>query len=49
MAGGGNFYAVRLLRALGIDPETGVLRMSFVHYTHPDEIAQLIAALEAEL
>ncbi len=49
MAGGGNFYAVRLLRALGIDPATGVLRMSFVHYTHPDEIAQLIAALEAEI
>lgn len=49
MAGGGNFYAVRVLRALGIDPEHGVLRLSFVHYTHADEIAQLIAALEAEL
>lgn len=49
MAGGGDFYAVRLLRALGIDPETGVLRLSFVHYTHPDEIDRLIAALDAEI
>jgi selenocysteine lyase/cysteine desulfurase len=49
MAGGGDFYAVRLLRALGIDPEVGVLRLSFVHYTHPDEIGQLIEALKTEL
>jgi selenocysteine lyase/cysteine desulfurase len=49
MAGGGDFYAVRLLRALGIDPEVGVLRLSFVHYTHPDEIGRLIAALGTEL
>jgi selenocysteine lyase/cysteine desulfurase len=34
-AGGGHFYAVRLLEALGIDPDRGVLRVSFVHYTSP--------------
>ena len=34
---------------LGIDPEHGVLRMSFVHYTSPEEIDRLIAALDAEL
>lgn len=49
MAGGGNFYAVRLLEALGVDPNHGVLRLSFVHYTTPEEITQLIAALDAEL
>lgn len=48
MAGGGDFYAVRLLGALGIDPAHGVLRLSFVHYTREDEIARLIAALDAE-
>jgi selenocysteine lyase/cysteine desulfurase len=49
MAGGGDFYAVRLLEALGIDPAHGVLRLSFVHYTSPAEVAQAIAGLEAVL
>jgi selenocysteine lyase/cysteine desulfurase len=50
MASGGNFYAVRLLEALGIDPHNhGVLRLSFVHYTSPAEIQRLIEALDAEL
>lgn len=50
MASGGNFYAVRLLEALGIDPDKhGVLRLSFVHYTAPEEIEALIKALDAEL
>ena len=49
MAGGGHFYAYRLLEAVGIDPSHGVLRLSFVHYTTPEEIQQLIAALDAEL
>jgi selenocysteine lyase/cysteine desulfurase len=50
MASGGNFYAVRLLEALGIDPHNhGVLRLSFVHYTTPAEINLLIKALDAEL
>ncbi len=49
MAGGGHFYAYRLLQAVGIDPAHGVLRLSFTHYTTPAEIDQLIAALDAEL
>jgi selenocysteine lyase/cysteine desulfurase len=49
MAGAGHFYAYRLLEALGIAPDHGVLRLSFVHYTTPAEIDQLIAALDAEL
>ena len=36
MAGGGDFYAVRALRAMGVDPARGVLRLSFVHYTSPE-------------
>lgn len=46
MAGGGSFYANRPLQALGIDPDHGVLRLSFVHYTSPDEIDQLLRALD---
>ncbi|WP_417583030.1 aminotransferase class V-fold PLP-dependent enzyme [Pelagibacterium sp.] len=49
MAGGSHFYAYRLLQRLGIDPEKGVLRLSFVHYTSPEEIDRLITALDAEL
>ncbi len=49
MAGGGDFYAVRLLEALGIDPAHGVLRLSFVHYTTEDEVARAIAALDVVL
>lgn len=44
--GSGNFYAYRLLQALGIDTSDGVVRTSFVHYTTADEIERLIAALE---
>ena len=49
MASGGHFYAYRLLQAVGIDPAHGVLRLSFVHYTTPEEIQQLLGALDAEL
>ena len=46
MAGGGDFYAVRPLKALSIDPEHGVLRLSFVHYTTPKDIDRLLSALD---
>lgn len=49
MAGGGNFYAVRCLRAMGCDPDEGVVRLSFVHYTSDDEVEQLMKALDATL
>ncbi len=49
MAGGGDFYAVRPLEALGVDPGKGVLRMSFVHYTEAAEVERLIAALDLVL
>ncbi len=49
MAGGGDFYAVRLLQSLGVKPDHGVLRLSFVHYTAKDEVDKLIFALDAVL
>jgi len=49
MAAGGDFYGVRVIRALGEDPDHGVLRLSFVHYTNAAEIQQLVTALKAEL
>ena len=48
-AGVSNFYAYRLVQALGLDPEAGVLRLSFVHYTAPEEIEKLMKALDASL
>ena len=49
MAGAGDFYAVRVLEAMGIELDPGVLRLSFVHYTSPTEIDQLISALSVTL
>ncbi len=49
MAGGGDFYAVRALTGMGMDPEQGVLRLSFTHYTSQSEIEQLLGALDAVL
>jgi selenocysteine lyase/cysteine desulfurase len=46
MAGGGSFYAVRCLQAQGVNPDHGVLRVSFVHYTTKVEVAKLIRALD---
>lgn len=47
--GGGDFYAHRPLRALGIDPQHGVLRLSFVHYTSEQDIDRTIKALDRVL
>jgi selenocysteine lyase/cysteine desulfurase len=49
MAAGGHFYAYRLLEAMGLSPGHGVLRLSFTHYTSPEDIQRLITALDAEL
>ncbi len=49
MAAGGDFYAVRPLRAMGIDPAHGVLRLSLTHYTSEDEVSRLITALDRVL
>lgn len=49
MASGGGFYANRCLEAQGVDSNSGVLRMSIVHYTSPGEVAKLIRALDEVL
>jgi len=46
MAGNGNFYAVRVLESMGIDPKRGAVRLSFVHYNSMQEMTRLIGALE---
>jgi len=49
MAGGGDFYASRPLQAMGVDPQKGVLRLSFVHYTSQSEVDHLLMALDQVL
>lgn len=46
MCGGGDFYALRALEAMGVDPAHGALRLSFVHYTTAEEVARLVEALD---
>jgi selenocysteine lyase/cysteine desulfurase len=43
--GVGNFYAYRLVKALGIDADDGAVRASFVHYTSSDEVKRLVQTL----
>jgi cysteine desulfurase family protein (TIGR01976 family) len=47
--GFGHFYAYRLIEALGIPADPGVLRCSLVHYSSKDEVARLIEALDSLL
>jgi len=47
--GAGDFYAYRLVDALGLDNDDGVVRASFVHYTAPQEVERLITRLDALL
>lgn len=44
--GVGNFYAYRLMKALGIDAEDGAVRLSFVHYTTKEEVDRLMQELD---
>ncbi len=44
--GNGHCYAYRLIKALGIPQEMGVVRTSFVHYTRKDEVQRLCEALD---
>lgn len=45
----GHFYAHRLLGDLGIEPDDGVVRLSLVHYTHPEEVERILKALDTAL
>jgi selenocysteine lyase/cysteine desulfurase len=41
----GHYYAARVLDGLGVDPDRGVVRLSFVHYTSPADVARAAEAL----
>ncbi|MEL6287154.1 MAG: aminotransferase class V-fold PLP-dependent enzyme [Pseudomonadota bacterium] len=41
-----DFYAVRLIEAMGMSAEDGVVRLSLVHYNSPSEVDRLLAALD---
>jgi len=46
ITGANDFYARRLVEALGLDAATGVMRISMTHYTSDDEVARVIRALD---
>jgi selenocysteine lyase/cysteine desulfurase len=46
MAGNGNFFAVRVLEAMNVDPDRGAVRLSLLHYNSSAEVAGVIEALE---
>jgi selenocysteine lyase/cysteine desulfurase len=45
----GHYYAVRVLEGLGVDPDRGVVRLSFVHYTSPADVDRAVTALDEVL
>ncbi len=45
--GHGHFYAHRLVTALGLDPDDGVVRLSMVHYNTAEEVARALTVLDA--
>lgn len=49
IAGGGDFYGGRVLDAMGIERNHGVLRLSLVHYNSMDEVDRLSEALVSTL
>lgn len=45
----GHYYGYRVLEGVGLDPNRGVVRASFVHYTSPSDTETLIDALDSTL
>ena len=45
----GDFYAKRLVEALGLQAQGGVVRVSMAHYNTPAEIGRLIQHLDEVL
>ena len=43
--GSGNFYALRCVESLGIDPQDGIVRVSMVHYNTKEEVLKLKSTL----
>ena len=47
--GSGHFYAYRLMQALGLEPDEGVVRLSLVHYNSAADVTRVLEALDAAL
>jgi len=45
MAGNGNFYAVRVLEGMNVNPVRGAVRLSLLHYNSAPEVAGVLEAL----
>lgn len=45
----GDFYALRCIEALGLDPEDGVVRISLLHYNTASEVERLLTGLDKVL
>lgn len=46
LCGSGHFYSYRLLKAMGMDPQEGVIRFSMVHYNTAEEAQKLVEKLD---
>ena len=42
----GHYYAVEVMRRLGVLDKGGLVRIGFVHYNTMDELGRLVEALE---
>ena len=47
--GHGDFWANRCIRALGLTPEEGLVRIGLAHYNNDADVERLLAALDAAL
>jgi len=47
--GAGDFYALRCVEALGMDPTDGVVRVSMVHYNTVEEVTKLVETIDSIL
>ena len=47
--GSGHFYAYRLMQALGLEPDDGVVRLSLVHYNTEADVTRILEALDEAL
>ena len=47
--GAGDFYALRCVEALGMDPADGVVRVSMVHYNTVEEVTKVVETIDSIL
>jgi selenocysteine lyase/cysteine desulfurase len=47
--GHGDFWAARLIKALGLTAEDGVIRIGLAHYNDDEDVDRLLTALDQAL